>query len=218
MTRSLKKEIMYILEEDYPVFLTKLLDNPPEKTINVLFSLLLSKSDKIKWHSVVGFGAVVKKIAEKNIEKARTIMRRCMWMLNDESGGIGWGIPESMAESMANHKQLFEEYHKIFLSYLFERKEGDNFLEFLPLRRGGFWGLAKLCNVYKDVFVKMDVFYMLQDVIKFEQDDYIKIYIWLAVKALDKDFCFSIKLKEPLKIFWNNKFFIVNENNLGDLL
>ena len=44
---------------------------------------------------------VVSRLADSDMEAARVIMRRLMWNLNDESGGIGWGSPEAMGEILA---------------------------------------------------------------------------------------------------------------------
>jgi len=46
---------------------------------------------------------VISNLTEKEMESARVIMRRLMWSLNDESGDIGWGAPEAMAEIIACH-------------------------------------------------------------------------------------------------------------------
>ena len=68
-------------------------------------------------------------------------MRRLMWNLNDESGGIGWGSPEAMGEIMARSPRLAEEYSTILVSYI--RPDG-NFLEHEILQRGVLWGLGRL--------------------------------------------------------------------------
>ncbi len=219
--RNLKNKIFSILQGDYPGFLRNLLDYPPYKVINILFSGLLASDERIKWHSVVGFGVLLDKIAKDDFGKARIVMRRCMWMLNDESGGIGWGVPEAMAEAMVNCYGLAKEYHKIFLSYLFEEKDGkDNFLEFLPLRRGGFWGLARLCFRYPTVFKNNSkLFDRLDQSLKTDKDPYIISYSFLALKALKENFLFECEFKSAIKIFWNYKFYkIRNSKELGDLL
>jgi len=51
-------------------------------------------------------GRVVSSLAEKDMESARVVMRRLMWNLNEESGGIGWGCPEAMGETMARSAPL----------------------------------------------------------------------------------------------------------------
>jgi hypothetical protein len=75
-------------------------------------------------------------------------MRRMIWNLNDESGGIGWGSPETMGESMACHNRLAGEYHRILVSYI--RPDG-NFLEHPELQKGLLWGLARLAAVQPEL-------------------------------------------------------------------
>ena len=82
----------------------------------LLFSFLCHHDQKIKWRAVTAMGMVISNLAEKEMESARVIMRRLMWSLNDESGGIGWGAPEAMAEIIACHQGLAEEYTHILIS------------------------------------------------------------------------------------------------------
>jgi len=88
-------------------------------------------------------GAVVAALAAADMEAARVVMRRMIWQLNEESGGIGWGIPEAMGESMARHEALAREYSHMLVSYI---QEDGNFLEHVPLQRGVLWGLARLAQ------------------------------------------------------------------------
>ena len=88
-------------------------------------------------------GQVVSNLADTDMESARVVMRRLIWNLNDESGGIGWGSPEAMGDIMACHQRLAEEYHRLLISYV--RPEG-NFLEHPQLQKGLLWGLARLAR------------------------------------------------------------------------
>lgn len=97
---------------------------------------------------------VVSDMAGEDMEAARIVMRRFMWSLNDESGGIGWGAPESMAEIMTRHEVLAEEYVRILVSYL---REEANFLEHEPLQRGLVWGIGRLGSVRKELLLESDV-------------------------------------------------------------
>ena len=82
-------------------------------------------------------------------------MRRFLWSLNDESGGIGWGAPESMAEIMCLHEGLRAEYLHMLLSYL--REDGPepfqdgNQLELPQLQQGVLWGVGRLSQKYPDL-------------------------------------------------------------------
>ena len=55
-------------------------------------------------------GALGSRMGQKNMEKARIVMRRIMWNLNDESGGIGWGSPEAMGEILCQSPELALEF------------------------------------------------------------------------------------------------------------
>jgi len=119
----------------------EILEFDPSKSINSFFSFIQSTNEEIKWRAVRAMGKVVAKMASENLESARVVMRRLMWSLNDESGGIGWGAPEAMGEIMAQDKRLADEYYKILLSYV---DEEGNFLEYKPLRKGAIWAIERL--------------------------------------------------------------------------
>lgn len=143
--RAQKKEILTLLDQDGPAgILSALARHPPEKLIHPLFSALCSPSEKIKWHAVSAMGATVARLAAQDMEAARIVMRRLMWSLNDESGGIGWGAPEAMAECLACHKGLAREYSHILVSFM---REDGYYLELPSLQRGLMWGLARLAEV-----------------------------------------------------------------------
>jgi hypothetical protein len=117
---------------------------PPGRLITPLFSALCSADESVKWRAVAVMGRAVARLADEDMEAARVVMRRFMWSLNDESGGIGWGIPEAMGEVLAGHDRLAEEYAHILVSFL--RKDGF-YLEYEPLQRGLMWGLGRLAQI-----------------------------------------------------------------------
>ncbi len=121
---------------------------PGRRVVNPLFSFLLHSDEEIRWRSAIAMGVVVERIAQTDMEGARVVMRRLMWSLNEESGGIGWGAPESMAEILARQDTLAEEFGPVFLSYMDER---GNFLEYEVLQRGLMWGLAGLAKARPDL-------------------------------------------------------------------
>jgi HEAT repeat protein len=143
--RSLKKRVLELLHsEEGDGALETLCRLPPRQVINPLFSFFNSPDQDVKWSAVNAAGAVVARLAEEDMEGARVIMRRLMWYLNDESGGIGWGCPEAMGEIMARHGALAEEYVQILTSYT---REEQNYLEHEMLQRGLLWGIGRLSRV-----------------------------------------------------------------------
>ncbi len=123
-----------------------------QQAISPLFSGLCSTDVSVRWRSITAFGSVVSAMAAKTPEKARVVMRRFIWSLNDESGGIGWGAPEAMAEIMAVSPIMAAEYHNHLLAYIHEDHcRPDCFLEHAPLRRGAVWGVGRLSQVRPDL-------------------------------------------------------------------
>ncbi len=118
---------------------------PPRRVINPLIRFLHSNEQPIKWRAVTGLGAVVSALADNDMTSAREVMRRLMWNLNSESGGIGWGSAEAMGEIMANHEGLADEYASILVSYI---NEGDNYIENESLQKGVLWALGRLAHVW----------------------------------------------------------------------
>ena len=151
--KNLKQKVLDLLQaEDLSRGLEALASLPPRQVINPLFSFLCSTEPKVKWRAVKAIGEVVKNIAEEDMESARIIMRRMIWNLNDESGGIGWGLPEAMGEVMARHEGLAGEYVMILESYI---REDGNFLEYPPLQHGVLWGLGRLAQERPESLTKV---------------------------------------------------------------
>jgi len=117
---------------------------PLPKVLRPLLSALHSSDEKIKWATVTAIGILIANLAGKDMEAARNFMRRFMWSLNDESGNIGWGLPEVMGETLARSARLAEEFAPILISYI---REDGNFLEFELLQRGAVWALGRLAQV-----------------------------------------------------------------------
>ncbi len=144
--RQIKKAIRQHLQKDpFDKELDQICRLPLKKTISPLFSFLCSTDDHVKWRAVTALGKVVSDLAASDPESARVVMRRFIWNLNDESGGIGWGCPESMAEVMAHDERLAKEYGCILISYI--QPEG-NYLEHEILQRGVLWGVGRLAHAH----------------------------------------------------------------------
>lgn len=151
--RRLKKEIRSCLAEpDFQKSMEMVTRPDPQKTVNALFGLFYEKEPVIRWKAVSAMGRVVARMAENSMESARVVMRRFMWNLNDESGGIGWGSPEAMAETCALHPDLAKEFHRIVISYV---REDGNYLEHIPLQKGALWGAGRLAGTRPELMADL---------------------------------------------------------------
>ena len=152
--RILRRRVRELLGSgDLEQVLSELRKISPRKAINPLISVFYDSDTELRQKAINAFGQLVADLANEDMEEARVVMRRLMWTLNDESGGIGWGAPEAMAEAMACHPRLAEEYVRILLSYI---REDGNFLEYEPLRRGALWGIGRLAQVHPEMLIELE--------------------------------------------------------------
>lgn len=138
--RKTKERVGHILmEADRKSALEKLSQIPDKQLVGHLFSNFYNKNEVIKFRSISAMGLLGARMAEQNMEKARIVLRRIMWNLNDESGGIGWGSPEAMGEILSQSPELALEYKSILFSYL---DPDGNHIEHEMLQRGVLWGIG----------------------------------------------------------------------------
>jgi hypothetical protein len=152
--RLLKTALLSVLEQaDLEIVVPFLHRHPQHLLLNALFSALSNANERVRWNAVFCFGQIVPAIAGKDLEASRIIMRRFLWSLNDESGGIGWGAPEAMAEIMSHSVDLRREYLHMLISYM--RQDGDepfqdgNYIELPFLQRGLLWGIGRLSEIHR---------------------------------------------------------------------
>ena len=161
-TRRIKKRVLEILAAaDLSGVLDELAKLPAEDIVNPLFSAICRSEERLRWHGISAMGETVARIADRELESARIIMRRLLWSLNDESGGIGWGAPESLAEIMVQHDGLADEYLHMLTSYM--RGDGEelfqdgNFLEHELLQRGLLWGVGRIAAKKPHLLEKREI-------------------------------------------------------------
>ncbi len=119
---------------------------PGKQLAGPLFSFFYSLDDLVRFRSTVAMGELAKRYANEKIEDARKLLRRIMWNLNDESGGIGWGSVEAMGEILKRSRILANEFESILFFYIIP---GNNFLEHEMLQRGALWGVGTYLEVKK---------------------------------------------------------------------
>lgn len=143
--RAIKKALQaQLVTHDLARVLALLERFSPRQLLNPLIGSLCNHDELGKWLAVSALGRVVAELADQEMEAGRVVMRRFMWMLNDESGGIGWGVPEAMAEVMSCHTGLADEFHQVLVAQM---REDGNFLELEMLQRGLLWGIGRLAGV-----------------------------------------------------------------------
>ena len=128
---------------DWRERLERLTADVPQAFVGPLMSRL-ALGGTAAGRAAAALGACVASIAQEAPEEARVVMRRFMWHMNEESGNLGWGVPESMAETLARSEPLAREFSRVLLSYIRDTGREDNFVEYAPLRCACYWAVGRV--------------------------------------------------------------------------
>ncbi len=208
--RQLKSKINDILQiNEWFDALSNVIMIQKASVVSSLFSFVYNPNPIIKWHAVSGFGILTKILSENDTEKIRIILRRCIWMLTEESGGIPWGIPEVIGEILANNERMASEFSNMLFSYVYNSEGPENYLEHTPLRTGVYWGIYRLSQSNPKII--KDYKYIIEQRISEEKNLIIIAYLLLVINKAEfielKDFLnnFSNDNRE-VEIYSNNSF------------
>ena len=222
-TRKIKHRVLDLLTgQDLAGILRELQQMPPKDVVNALFSAICREDPVIRWQAISCMGHAVACLAVEDMEEARIVMRRLLWSLNDESGGIGWGAPETMAEIMCRHERLAEEYVHMLVSYMREDGEeicqDDNYIEHPVLQRGLLWGIARLSQCRPDLLLAKGA---AADILPYlnAQDTETRGLAVLAIQflriaAARPRLCRMINETTPMRLYQNETFL---ETSVGRL-
>ncbi len=191
--RQIKRTLAKMIRNEDVDQIWKTMDGWSAKfTISPLLSLIYQVDQQVKYRAVVLLGRVMNKLASEDMEAARVVMRRILWSLNEESGGIGWGMPEALGEIMAMNRPLAEEYGHILVSYMRE----ECYLELPALQRGLMWGLGRLAESYPE------------KILAFQGDGHMQMYLesedMEVVGLASRNFGI---LKTPEAAYWIGKLY-----------
>lgn len=112
------------------------------RTMSLLTMLTYEDDRLLSWRAVDAFGRVSAIMAKSDAEYVRVHLRRLIWLLNDESGGIGWRAPEMIGEVIYHNPDLFSDFIPILVNLLdMEPEDARHF------RAGWLWAIARLAAV-----------------------------------------------------------------------
>lgn len=106
----------FLTARDWPGLIAEM--RPTQATLSVLVSLSYDADELIRWRAVEGVGEVAGVLARTDIERVRNLIRRLLWSMNDESGGVGWHAPETIGEVLANVPSLVGEIGILLTAFL----------------------------------------------------------------------------------------------------
>lgn len=136
LSSSLKKEIINLLHEGKYLEILKLHHNP-NRIINRLISLSYNKQTVTAWRAIEAIGIISREIALHDPESVKILVGKLLWMIRDESGGIGWSAPEILGEIVRNNPDLYENIAKIIVSFHVEKM----------LTSGVLWAIGRMGRI-----------------------------------------------------------------------
>ncbi|MDH5202063.1 MAG: HEAT repeat domain-containing protein [Nitrospirota bacterium] len=108
----------------------------PNKIARYLISLSYDKSELIAWKSIEAIGRVAALVSAGFPDFGRNIVRRLIWSIRDESGGIGWSAPEMIGEIVRNDPEKYPDIPQILWANIDE--------EFL--QKGIIWAVGRIAE------------------------------------------------------------------------
>lgn len=115
------------------------------RILSFLTALTYDQDSLISWRAVEAIGSAASRIAADDPEYVRVHLRRLVWLLNDESGGIGWRAPEAMGEIIYHHPELFSAFIPILVNLMDMEPE-----DAVRFRIGWLWAMGRLAEVRPD--------------------------------------------------------------------
>lgn len=153
VSRLTKRKIKELLEEDSWRANLPEIAAAGKSAIGPLFSFLLSKPDFMH-RAAVALGETVNRLEKTDPEAAKNVIRRFLWHMNEESGNIGWGIPDAFAECLAANANLAATYGSILCSYVLDLGFDDNYCDHDILRRSCYWAIGRLAQARPELVRK----------------------------------------------------------------
>ncbi|MCD6255886.1 MAG: hypothetical protein LWW78_04700 [Deltaproteobacteria bacterium] len=142
MRKLIKQQIKALLQERN---FEKLLNLCEENTHawKALRFCLYETDEEIRWAAIEATAKLMQRWWQKGKrEKVREYMRNLFWSMNDESGGIGWSAPQSVAEIIIHIPQLLRPYGSMMIGHALDEP---------PLVKSGLWGIGRLGRHLTDI-------------------------------------------------------------------
>ncbi len=135
MDLSIKQTVINtLLRKDY-IDLIRLCQSE-RRFWGALRSCLYETDEDLRWPAIEATAGLMKKWWQEGYkEKVREYIRSLLWLLNEESGGIGWSAPEVIAEIISSIPELLEPYGSIMIT---------SALESQVLVNGSLWAIGRL--------------------------------------------------------------------------
>jgi len=110
------------------------------RAVRYLTGHLYADNAQEKWRAVRALGGLVADTALVDERRAKDLLQRFVWALNDESGAVPYGIPEAMGELLANRPEFQESFLPILCGLLTESELSQTG----EIERGAIWAVGRV--------------------------------------------------------------------------
>jgi len=113
-----------------------------KRVLSELNALTYDPDPLISWRAVEASGIAAGRIASRDPEHVRGHIRRLLWLLSDESGGIGWHAAETIGEIIRSRPDAFQDFAIALIALL--NIEPEDAVRF---RCGTLWAIGRVAQV-----------------------------------------------------------------------
>ncbi len=138
--RQLKKNIKELVETDDFNTIKTYVDKE-SRTLSVLYSMSYDKNSISCWRCIQYIGRIVGRLGDDDYEAARGYIRRFMWDVTEESGTIGWSVPEILGETIRENPAPFMDIIPLIFSLYDEE---------MPFRSGVLYAIGRIGEKYPE--------------------------------------------------------------------
>jgi hypothetical protein len=141
---EMKKFIHHALEMN-DLDTVVLLVQKNKKAFSLLIRMAYDKETLVGWRAIKAVGRIANVLVKTEHEFLRIAVRRLLWSLSDESGGIGWAAPELLGEIVQSDPEGFADIIPLIAEvYNIEEQ---------TFRPGVVYALARIAEVSPEMIV-----------------------------------------------------------------
>jgi hypothetical protein len=115
------------------------------KALSLLIRMAYDKETLVGWRAIKAVGRIANVLVNAEREFLRIAVRKLLWSLSDESGGIGWAAPELLGEIVQSDPEGFADIIPLIAEvYGIEEQ---------TFRPGVMYALARVAEVSPEIIV-----------------------------------------------------------------
>ena len=118
-----------------------------KRALKYFYSILYEPDAINKWNCIDAFGYLAKELADSDVEFFREIIRRFIWMMNEEGGNSNWSAPEAIGEIIYNQPKLYGHFAPIMITAAIDEE---------IFQKGMLWAIARFGGVIPNEVIKFE--------------------------------------------------------------